>query len=182
MEKPLHPNYVTVWAAVSCQGVIGPFFMEDEQERHVTVNSNRYLSMLVERFYPAVPNKDTAWLQQDGATAHTTIQVRNWLQQTFPARHISRLTNFPWPARSPDLSVMDFFVWGFIKDKVFADNHQELTIHDLKTAIIAAFASIDNNMLCRAFDNFIKRCQECVDNNGRHVHNIFHHTAPVHIC
>ena len=44
-EKPLHSQKVTVWAALSMKGVVGPLFFE-EQEKTVTINTDRYLKIL----------------------------------------------------------------------------------------------------------------------------------------
>ena len=41
-EKGLHDKKVAVWAAMSYQGVIEPFFFEDEDKNTVTANSDRY--------------------------------------------------------------------------------------------------------------------------------------------
>jgi hypothetical protein len=38
-----------------------------------------------------------------------------------------------WFSRSPDLSLSDFFMWGYIKDNVFRNNPQNL--HELKANI-----------------------------------------------
>jgi hypothetical protein len=32
---------------------------------------------------------------------------------------ISREGAIPWPARPPDLSVSDYFIWGYLKSKVY---------------------------------------------------------------
>ena len=45
-EKGLHDKKVTVWVAMSYQGVIEPFFFEDEDKNTVTVNSDRYARVL----------------------------------------------------------------------------------------------------------------------------------------
>ena len=54
-QKPLHSVKVTVWAAMSSSSVIGPFFYEDERGQAVTVNTERYLSVL-EKFYRHLRN------------------------------------------------------------------------------------------------------------------------------
>ena len=46
LETPLHPQKVTVWCSFHAGGVIGPYFFEDENDRHVTVNGERYRAML----------------------------------------------------------------------------------------------------------------------------------------
>lgn len=51
VERPLHPPKVTVWCALWAGGVIGPYFFEDGQGRTVTVNSQRYGSMITDFFF-----------------------------------------------------------------------------------------------------------------------------------
>ena len=49
------------------------------------------------------------WFQQDGATVHSTTQVRDWLKEKFDNRVISRFLDHPWPTRRPDLSPLDYW-------------------------------------------------------------------------
>ena len=57
LEKPLHSDKVTVWAALSSTGVIGPFFFESDGET-TTINSERYLTLLKNKFLPALRRRD----------------------------------------------------------------------------------------------------------------------------
>ena len=59
------------------------------------------------------------WVQQNGASAHFTAQVREYLDNTYPNKELGRGGPVPWPARSPDLTKMDFFLWGYIKEICF---------------------------------------------------------------
>jgi hypothetical protein len=52
---------------------------------------------------------------QDGAPTHYTSDVRDWLDEIFPARWIARWGAIDWPDRSPDLSPGDFSLWGIAK-------------------------------------------------------------------
>ena len=81
-------------------------------------------------------------MQQDGATLHFCLDVRCWLKDILPHRCIGRsahggLMFSPWPAQSPDLTPCDYFLWGYVKDKVFVPP-QPVSISDLKNRIIAA--------------------------------------------
>ena len=60
------------------------------------------------------------WLQDDGAPAHFDRNVRNHLNVTYPNRWIGRGVAVPWPARSPDLTLLDYFLWGSMKALVYA--------------------------------------------------------------
>ena len=52
-EKPLHDDKITVWVALSSAGVIGLFFFEEKGE-NATVNSERYIQLLKNKFMPAL--------------------------------------------------------------------------------------------------------------------------------
>ena len=80
-----------------------------------TVTGPAYLRLLKEEFWPQVcgeVGRQGFWFQQDGAAVHTTAAVRQWLDDNFDGRVISRLTERPWPARSPDLSPLNFWFWA----------------------------------------------------------------------
>ena len=182
--KPLHPQYVTVWIAISCKGICGPYFFEDNAGARETVNQERYLNMLNRFFYQHLQDHNmdatTQWFQQDGATSHTTRAVLQSLSTIFEERIISMKTAFPWPARSPDLSVLDFWVWGMLKDNIFRDAVPN-TIQDLKQCIVNEVRKIKIHQISAAFRNLVKRLEECVANGGAHVRNTFHHQHVVHI-
>jgi hypothetical protein len=63
-------------------------------------------------------------LQQDGAPPHFYLEVCRHHITTLPQRWIGRTSNedsalIPWSPRSPDLTPCDFFLWGYVKDKVY---------------------------------------------------------------
>ena len=116
-EKSLHSPKVTVWCGLSSNRPNGPFFFEDTQTGNAcAVTTDTYIEML-ETFMSGYLHLDI-WFQQDGSTAHTSLKARAWLNFRFGNKVISHLTNFPWPARSPDLSPWDFFLWGYLKENV----------------------------------------------------------------
>jgi hypothetical protein len=115
-QKPLHSDKVIVWCGVAPFGMIDPYFIEDEADRAVTVNSARCTEMLRTFLKPELQRlgveNQTLWFQEDGATAHTARTAMRILNEMFPARVISRRGHTEWPARSPDLNAGDFFLWG----------------------------------------------------------------------
>ena len=101
---------------------MGPFFFKDEKGEAVTVDGSRYREMIRSFLMPAVgtlQNRELLWFQQDGATCHSAKETLKLLQETFEDRIISRGCDFPWPPRSPDLSPPDFFLWGYLKERVY---------------------------------------------------------------
>jgi hypothetical protein len=83
---------------------------------------------------------------------------------------ISRFGDIAWPARSPDLAAPDFFLWGFLKDRVF--RRRIMTIQEIKQAIVDEVATIDDDLRRRVYGNFRKRLQECIDLNGGHLSDV----------
>jgi len=176
-QKPLHSPKVTVWCAVSKFGIIGPYFFEDERGQTVTVTSERYVSMLQNFFIPYLEENEwdipNVWFQQDGATAHTARISMNVIRETFAGRLISRNGDIPWPPRSPDLSPCDFYLWGYLKSKVYIGKPR--TISELKEAIQREIAAIPDIMLENVMENLKARLQECIGVEGRHLPGIIFH-------
>ena len=71
---------------------------------------------------------------------------------------ISRFGNISCPARSPDLTVPDFFLWGFLKYGVF--RRRIMTIQELKQATVDEVAAIDKDLRRCVYGNFQTRLQQ----------------------
>ena len=82
---------------------------------------------------------------------------------------ISRFGDVTWPARSPELTVPDFFLRGFLKDRVFW--RRIMTIQEIKQAIVDEVAAIDD-LRRRVYGNFQTRLQQCIDVNGDHMPDV----------
>lgn len=177
-QEPLHSTKVTVWCAMSSSGIVGPYFFEDARGNAVTITSQRYADMLENFFAPHLArfgvNEET-YFQQDGATSHTARVSMNIARQLFPNHVISRNGDIPWPPRSPDLTTCDFFLWGYLKTKVFQDNPPQ-TIQALKERIRQEVQRIPLAMLRNVLDNFRLRLEECVRVNGRHLPGVIFKT------
>ena len=83
---------MTVWCGFHAGGVIGPYFVVDENDRHVTVNGERYRAMLKDYLWPELDELDIndMWFQQDSATSHTVCVTIDLLKGKFGERVISR--------------------------------------------------------------------------------------------
>jgi len=68
-----------------------------------------------------------------------------FLDAAFPNRWIGRDGPTSWPPRSPDITPFDFFLWGYVKDKVFSTPVPDIT--NLKARITGAFVTITEDML-----------------------------------
>ena len=70
------------------------------------------------------------------------------------------------PARFPDLSMCDYFLWGYFQSKVYIRSPH--AIADLKFAIRSDIVAIPPKMLVRAAPRF----QDYVRNGGIHLLDI----------
>ena len=103
--------------------------------------------MFNKKLWPIVSKHDDCadlYFQQDGAPAHYAVSVQKWLDEHFPDRWIGHHGFVEWPARSPDLTPLDFFLWGVLKSQVFSDKPK--TLNDLKENIINTLKDITPEM------------------------------------
>ncbi|CAB3238242.1 unnamed protein product [Arctia plantaginis] len=175
-EEPLHPLKVTAWCAVHAGGVIGPFFFENAAGQTTTVDGARYRAMLTEFFLLQLNELglEDMWFQQDGATAHTARATTDILKTAFPGRLISRFGDLHWPARSPDLTVPDFFLWGFLKSRVYVNKPE--TLEALKDNIRHECKNLSPEVLAEVMKNAIKRARIAINCGGAHLADIIFST------
>lgn len=138
-----------------------------------SVNAERYIDMLAFQFIPsssrirqALPGPPI--FQQDGAPAHFALDTRAFLNEHFPHRWIGRgCEENPWPPRSPDLTPLDLWLWGYLKALVFST--PVATVAVLEERIRASFRTITPEMCARAINEFERRLTVCVEREGWHV-------------
>lgn len=160
-EATLHPAKVGIWAAMSGKRIFTVFFDS-------TVTSEVYCGF-VDRFVETLTEEEIfrGWFQQDNATAHTANRTMNQLRMYFGDRVISKGL---WPPRSPDLSPPDFFLWGYLKDRVYQSKPQ--TLNALRQCITEKIAEIPFQMLNAVSGSVISRIQMCIAVNGAHFQHL----------
>lgn len=116
------------------------------------------------------------WFQMDGAPSHSTVAITTFLNTNFPGRWIGRFGPITWPARSPDLSPNDFFLWGYLKSKVY-NNAAILDIDDLKNRIRLACEELRArpNYLMNSLQEFHNRLANCLECEGGHFEHLLRH-------
>ena len=107
------------------------------------------------------------FFQLDGAPAHWGLMVRETLHAEFPDRWIGRDGPIVWPARSPDITPLDFFLWGYVKAKVFRTPVE--SVDELKERIREAVDSVRAEMLANTWRELRVRLVKLLENEGGHV-------------
>ena len=133
------------------------------------MNGERYHDMVKDFIMPEINqmNKDVIFMQ-DGAPPHYANIVRNLLNNAFPGRWIGRRGPYDWPARSPDLTPCDFFLWGWAKDQVY--RREPRTIDELEDVIHDVISNVPVEFLRKAVTEEVpRRLQKLIENGGGYV-------------
>lgn len=169
-EKSFQRRFsINVWAGVIGDQFLGPHIFAGN------LNGEMYLDFLQHNLPQLLDGIDTERreeliFQQDGAPPHYNADVRQWLTENYPT-WIGRGGVVAWPARSPDLNPMDFFVWGFMKSEVYATvvNSEE----DLLNRIMVAANTVREKLSFKVTVQAMrKRARACIRENGGHFENI----------
>ena len=89
--------------------IIDPFVFAKK-----SITAQIYLDVLTEYLSPKLEQSQLQGIfQQEGAPPHWGIEVCQFLNKTFSDRWIGRDGPIPWPPRSPDITPLNFFLWGY---------------------------------------------------------------------
>ncbi|CAI6359192.1 unnamed protein product [Macrosiphum euphorbiae] len=144
--------------------LLGPYFYDG------TLNGRRYLEFLINELpimLDDIPlaTRNHSILQQDGAPAHNAIVMKNYLNEHFENRWIRTNGIIKWPPRSPDLTPLDYFLWGHLKTIVYGNPPTNLI--DLKQKIIVACNQLTKGQISSATNKeFLRRTEACLNYNG----------------
>lgn len=157
---------VMVWVGMLKDTIIGPFFIQG------TLTGEKYLNMLDNEVMPAIQQycgdeTDLLIFQQDGASSHYYRKVKDWLNEHFEDRWMGRGGPIAWPARSPDLSPLDYWLWSYLKEHVYGK--QLRNVAELRNAIEQEIGAISPIMIHNATLNVVKRAQLLIELQGRQL-------------
>ena len=118
-----------------------------------------------------VDTRHSLIFQQDGAPPHSTIVLREYLSQNFREPWIGRNGPVHWPPRSPDLTPLDFFLWGYMKDLVYAEaihtrDHLVERIFDAAEKVREKLIAID------IAEKVSRRVEFCIESEGGHFEQL----------
>ena len=163
LEKERDSPKINVWCGLMHSQIIGPFIFAES-----TITANIYLDMLKHYDVPQL-EEFQPWVvfQQDGAPQHWGLIVRDFLNETFPNRWIGRNGPTPWPPRSPDIAPLDFFLLGYVKDRVYRTPVRD--VETLRSRIIEVLATVNEEMLKNTWREIEYRLDILRATNGAHV-------------
>lgn len=166
-----HQFSINVWAGMIGQHLIGPCILPHR------LTGNAYLNFLREDFEELFDEVDlqtrrAMWFQHDGAPAHSSRTVKAFLDERFPDRWIGRGGPIAWPARSPDLTPLDYYLWGHMKQLVYTNTPS--TLEELRNKVMAAADQIRENRTClqKTTRSISYRATVCLSEAGSHFEQL----------
>lgn len=160
---------INCWCAVLNNAVIAVHFYEGNLTRHM------YLQILENILLDSIEDvpinvRIQLMYQQDGAPPHNSRVAVEFLNTHFPGKWLG--TNGPllWPARSPDLTPMDFFLWGFLKDELYKSRYNNVA--DMTTRVREILHGVHHNTLNKAVNDVLKRATACIYTDGGHFEHL----------
>uniref|UniRef100_A0A8D8R635 Uncharacterized protein n=1 Tax=Cacopsylla melanoneura TaxID=428564 RepID=A0A8D8R635_9HEMI len=86
-------------------------------------------------------------------------------------RIISQNSEFPWPANSPEMTAPDFFLWAYLKKRVYVNKPR--TLQELKNNITREVQA--PNILRKVMESALERDRICETENGHHLRDVIFH-------
>lgn len=165
-----HKFSVNVWCGMVDGYLIGPYILENRLtgEHYLSFLRNELTTLLEE---VPINIRMQMYYQHDGAPAHYARQVKEYLNQEYPGLWIGRGGPVKWPPRSPDLTPLDYCLWGWFKNEVYkvkVDTRDAL-IRRIRNA--AVLIQERHESLRKATGALCRRSRMCLEVNG----GIFEH-------
>jgi hypothetical protein len=161
---------VNVSFAFSRRRVFGQFFYAEDD-----VTGKVHPDMLENWLMPQLTDEEVQGYiyQQDGAPPHWHKKVRDYLIEHLLGRWFRRAAATSnafctWPPRSPDLTVCDFFLWGFFKDNVYVPPLQN-TLPEMREHISTAIGNVIQYMFDRILLGWEYGLDICRDTCGAQI-------------
>ena len=112
------------------------------------------------------------YFQHDGSPPHYTRNVSDYLNESFPNRWLGRGGPVSWPPRSPDITPLDFYLWGHTKTLVYESKVDSRA--ELRDRIFAAAELIRNhpNNITSITQSHLMRAENCIAAGGGHFEQL----------
>uniref|UniRef100_A0A669CZ07 DUF4817 domain-containing protein n=1 Tax=Oreochromis niloticus TaxID=8128 RepID=A0A669CZ07_ORENI len=166
-SKTVGTTKVMVWCGIWGTTIVGPFFINGN------LKAAGYLKLLHDDVFPSLCTEAGTFpefFQQDGAPPHYGCRVRAFLDEQFPGKWIGHRGSIEWLPRSPDLTPLDFYLWGHLKAIVYGVKIRD--VQHLKLRILDACAGISPAVLLSVCEEWEKRVALTIQHNGQHIEHI----------
>ena len=127
------------------------------------MNSDAYVELIITVVKPQITmvasGRSYVW-QQDSVPCHTSGKSHKWL----PANFCNYTSPNVWTPNSPDLDLMDYYVWGAVEKD--ANRRTCTTKAQLIDRIKAVFETLVRGSVTSTCSRFRGRIEAVIDANG----------------
>lgn len=95
---------------------------------------------------------------QDNAPIHKAQVVQIFFRD-------NNINVFPWPAKSPDLNIIEH-VWAKMSKAIYRPHYRAGTKEELKDHVMEHWEDIDLEFIRTLYDSIPSRLQAVIDNEG----------------
>jgi [histone H3]-lysine36 N-dimethyltransferase SETMAR len=144
--------------------------------KNVKVNAEYYINSvlrpLLEREVPKLyaPNElAKVVVHHDQAASHTAKKTTMYANDLKGRTGITILSKEEIPVKSPDISPLDFFGFGYLKRQLF--KHRPTTQNGVWKVLKREWSKIDQALIDRTFESWKRRLRLVVQKSGHHIEN-----------
>ncbi|GBM75952.1 Transposable element Tc3 transposase [Araneus ventricosus] len=141
---------LVVWLAVGFGGRSSLVFIKGRQ------NHKDYIKQLETELLPCGSDwGGENWIhQQDGASIHSAQGVKKWLDD-------NNVQVFPWPAKSPDLNIVEN-VWAMLVERVYGQERQYENVKELHESLDSVWNTFCQKDIQNLYDSMPNRVFELI--------------------
>ncbi|XP_015787059.1 uncharacterized protein LOC107364242 isoform X1 [Tetranychus urticae] len=175
--NPLDDSVISVYAAICGKTLLGPYFIPNNID---ALEYSNFLEneILIDIHELEMDTYEYAFMLDvpddlKGQEIYYTLTGR--FGDRILAEKCQQITDYgnDWPNFSPDLNPVDFFLWGYIKDKI--DEARPENIDALKNVIVEKFEEIRSkpDILSKNLEILLKRLDFIKKSGGWHFEKMF---------
>jgi predicted transcriptional regulator len=146
----------------------------------VKINSDYYIGKvlrpILETGIPTLYGSDTdkVFIHHDKASSHTSKKTQDYTTEINSRLGITVISNKDIPVKSPDVSPLDFFGFGYLKQQLF--RRRATTLDGVWKVLKEEWAKITPEKCQNVFQAWKRRLRVCSKLDGEHIE----HTRQIH--
>jgi len=162
---------VNGWCALLGNKLIGPFVFDNN------LTGNTYEAFLRNEL-PGLSEdiplmiRSQMYFQHDGASPHYTRHVRQYLNDSFLNRWLGRGGPVAWPPRSPDLTPLNYYLWGHMKTLVYETKVDSRAALCHRIFAVAEHIHNHPDNIASATQSLLVRAENCISTGGGHFEQL----------
>jgi histone-lysine N-methyltransferase SETMAR len=161
------PKGFMVVGATSGRGVLPLIKVPPKAKINAEYYIDYVLKPIIEEHLPRLypQDMDKVFLHHDKASSHTARKTMAYLEEISSKLGITFIKNSDIPVKSPDASPMDFFAFGYLKQRLL--KRRASTRDGLWKVLREEWSTISLEQVKRVFDSWKVRCRLIAKRGGK---------------